>query len=49
MRYEKPEIAFLGAAVDEIESPSHTKGINVMADSNLADTRPTSGAYEADE
>jgi hypothetical protein len=49
MHYEKPRIAVLADAVIGIQSPSHTKGINVQADSNLSDTRPTSGAYEADE
>jgi hypothetical protein len=49
MRYEKPNIAVLGDAVTGIQSPSHTKGVNVQSDSNPFDTRPTSGAYEADE
>jgi hypothetical protein len=49
MRYEKPLLVQLGKAIDGVQSPSHTKGINVMMDSNPSDLRPTAGAYEADE
>jgi hypothetical protein len=49
MRYTKPEVTRSGSALTVIQSKQ--KGMYAVADStgSTSDTRPTNGAYEADE
>ena len=50
MNYQKPEIFCVPDAISAIQSSTHLKPVsNKMDESGTGDTRPTIGAYEADE
>ena len=48
MKYTKPEILVASSAVHTIQAGSG-KPLSSMADLDTDDSRPTTGAYEADE
>lgn len=48
MSYTKPEAVLSGSALNEVQS--QVKGMYSLVDTTgTSDTRPTNGAYEADE
>ena len=49
MKYEKPSVALLAAAVSAIQSHQGIKFPRVVQDTNLTSPYMSSGAYEADE